>query len=65
MLKASTSTAGTEDGLRKYVRSIFDQYDADNSNSIEAEEFHKLCAELGYHFDDEEVRYRTTNQSFA
>ena len=46
---------GSEDGLRTYVRSVFDQFDVDNSNDIDADEFRLLCIELGYYFSPTEV----------
>ena len=49
---------GSEAGLRTFVRSVFDQFDVDNSNSIDAEEFRSLCIELGYYFSADEVRSR-------
>merc|ERR1711862_101831 len=34
--------------------SLFIHYDTDNSNTIEAPEFRKLCLELGYFFKEDE-----------
>ena len=47
---------GTIKGLRAYVKSVFDLFDEDQSNNIDAEEFRKLCIELGYFFESSEVR---------
>merc|ERR1712110_19705 len=46
---------GSVDGLRAFVRSVFDQFDEDNSNNIDAEEFRNLCIELGYYFSPDEL----------
>lgn len=59
-MKAAASIAGTEEGLKRYVKSVFEQFDDDNSDSIEPDEFRTLCMELGYYFDENEVSHDIT-----
>ena len=54
-MKASAGDHGSIKGLQQYVKSVFSQFDADNSNSIDAQEFRNLCIELGYYFNESEV----------
>lgn len=57
---ADSACFGTEEGLVRYVRSVFDLFDEDNSDTIEPEEFRKLCTELGYFFSNDEVGTTST-----